>query len=928
MKTRERILHFWPLLMAAAFLLLVLILSWSLYSTQSQLRATTDARLIADSIRRAAVVEDFLSEQERLAVQLAGSREIEDYLTNRALGMSPRYGLNANLGYIEQLFARTIEETSLRGERVLKRIMFLDAGAVELARAGQGARWRVSVDPGRASKVEVVPETWTIETVANVRFKNDAVGVLATSADLRALSRLLIEQNGRSGGYHELLLVGRDDYALSPDGASVQLGPAFASLPDNRIVPATQVPGGEPFAGMLALRTPINGAPLSLLTLTSESAAYGQLVSPVYALYVGAFTLVLFIMAIGFERLRRRATRLQSDFAESDRLREQLARHNASLSEEIALRKALEEDLQRKTKALDETNADLRIAATAFDSQEGMIVTDADRRILRINRTFSELSGYEPGELLGKPTTVLRPDRNDPAVLQNMQEMLETNGRWQGEMWLRTKNGSPVERWLTISAVKDRDGRTTHFVGAYYDMSERRKAEQKIRELAFYDQLTGLPNRTLLLDRARQTVSVSFDSRTYAALLFIDLDHFKTLNDTLGHAKGDKLLRQAAKRIESCVRATDTVSRFGGDEFVVLLTDLGTSDAMSAALHVESIGEQVLAALCEPHDLDGIVYRCTGSIGAALFCDDDVDMEELLKRADMAMYAAKSSGRNAMRFFDPEMQEVVESRAALEADLRADIARKNFVLHYQPQISSSGELIGAEALLRWPRPGPNPPSPAEFIPLAESTGLILPLGDWVMEAACRQLAEWAHHPTLSDMSIAVNVSAVQLHHPGFVDRVGEIVVRTGANARRLTLEVTEGFEIARIEEVIAKMTVLRKMGVSFSLDDFGTGYSSLSYLKRLPIDQLKIDKSFVRDVLVDPNDAAIAEMIIALGETLGLGIIAEGVETEEQRTFLESRGCCGFQGYLFARPMPQQQFEQYAALFHRPYLKMSRRSSR
>ena len=341
------------------------------------------------------------------------------------------------------------------------------------------------------------------------------------------------------------------------------------------------------------------------------------------------------------------------------------------------------------------------------------------------------------------------------------------------------------------------------------------------------------------------------------------------------------------------------------------------SEIRSAALQAETIAEEIIASLAEPQNLDGHTFRCTASVGVALFCDDRQGMDDLLKWADMAMYEAKTSGRNAVRFFDPAMQKLIEARAAIEADLREDIAKKNILLHYQPQVDDKGRVVGAEALLRWPRPAVLAPSPIEIIAVAESSGLIIPLGNGVLETACTQLAEWANFPAMASLTLAVNVSGVQLHHPGFVDRVRKTIERTGADPRLLKLEVTESFEISKIEEVIAKMTELRNLGIRFSLDDFGTGYSSLSYLKRLPIDQLKIDKNFVRDVTTNPNDAAIAETIIALGETLGLSVIAEGVETEEQRAFLAGRGCHVYQGYLFARPMPAEQFARFATMFFR-----------
>jgi diguanylate cyclase (GGDEF)-like protein/PAS domain S-box-containing protein len=905
---RNRLLLHWPLVTAGSFLLFVLFLSWSLYSTQVQLRVAADARLQADSSRRAAVVEDFLAEQEKLAARLAASHEIEDYLTNQALGMSPRYGLNANLAFIEQLFERTIERTSLRDKKFLRRASFMNKSMVELAHIGDGPTPAVVEIPEAAPSARIDPQAWTIEVVAPVFFKKVLVGAITTTADLRVLSRLLIESDDDNGGYHEFLLIGDGSRALSTtrSGANFDLVQrSLANLPENQITPTESVLDSQYADRMLALRTPVRGAPLSLMTLTSEPAAYGRFTRPVYALYLAAFPAALFVMAIGLERQRQRAIQLKNDFVESDRRRDELSRHNNVLFQEIELRKALEEDLRRKSKALKETNADLRIAATAFESQEGMVVTDSRHTILRINKTFSDMSGYHAAELVGQQATILQPEGIEPITYSQMLCAIEQSGRWQGEIWLRTKSGGAIERWLTVSAVRDENGVHSHYIGTYYDLSERKKAEEKIRDLAFYDQLTGLPNRIILFERARQVMKSCQDLRTYAALLFVDLDDFKRLNDTLGHDKGDLLLKQSAARLQGCVHEADLVSRFGGDEFVILLADLRATEPRNAALRAESVAEDIITALSEPQDLDGNTFQCTASVGVALFCDDSQSMDDLLKRADMAMYEAKTAGRNAVRFFDPAMQTLVEARAAIESDLREDIAQKNFLLHYQPQVNELGRLTGAEALMRWPRAGSKVPSPVEFIPVAENSGLIIALGDGVLETACNQLADWAHHPALANLTIAVNVSGAQLHHPCFVERARDTIVRTGANPHLLKFEVTESFEISKIEEVIAKMTALQKIGIRFSLDDFGTGYSSLSYLKRLPIDELKIDKSFVRDIIVDSNDAAIAETIIKLGETLGLSVIAEGVETEEQRAFLESHGCRNFQGYLFGRPMPR-----------------------
>ncbi|MHC2669342.1 putative signal transduction protein with EAL and GGDEF domain [Bradyrhizobium diazoefficiens] len=378
---------------------------------------------------------------------------------------------------------------------------------------------------------------------------------------------------------------------------------------------------------------------------------------------------------------------------------------------------------------------------------------------------------------------------------------------------------------------------------------------------------------------------------------------------------GDMLLKSAAQRISHCVRADDTVARFGGDEFVVLLANLGTQKAKAAALQAEAIGEQILAAFTDAFQLDTYEYPCTPSVGVTLFSPEDRNVDELLKRADLAMYDAKTAGRNGLRFFDPAMQTMITARAALESDLREDLKKGRLLLHYQPQVDHQGRLLGAEALARWPHAQKGMISPSEFIPVAESTGLILPLGALMLKTACHQLARWSTDPATERLTIAINVSALQMRQKTFVEEVRAIVEQTGANPHRLKIELTESTLVSNVDDLIAKMDKLKTIGIGFSLDDFGTGYSSLSYLKRLPLDQLKIDRSFVKDILVDPNDAAIAQMIIALSKSLGLSVIAEGVETEEQYAFLAQHGQLNYQGYLFGRPLPPVDFESLARAF-------------
>ncbi len=438
---------------------------------------------------------------------------------------------------------------------------------------------------------------------------------------------------------------------------------------------------------------------------------------------------------------------------------------------------------------------------------------------------------------------------------------------------------------------------------------ERRKAEEKIKELAFFDQMTRLPNRILLLDRLKQAMAANSRTGHYGALLFIDLDNFKNLNDTLGHDIGDMLLKQVAKDLILCVREADTVARFGGDEFVVILSDLNANEK-DAAKDIGSVAKKILAALNRNYLLGEFVQHSTASVGIAMFRGDLITVDALMKQADLAMYKSKAAGRNALHFFDPEMEIVVIERAAREADLRHAVHENQLFLHYQAQVVGEGRLIGAEVLVRWQHLQRGMVSPAEFIPLAEETGIILALGSWVMQTACAQLKLWAMRPEMAHLTMSVNVSAYEFRQSDFVDKMVAILLQTGANPNRLKIELTESTLVDNVEDVIAKMFALKSKGVGFSLDDFGTGYSSLSYLKRLPLDQLKIDQSFVRDVLNDPNDAAIASTIVTLAKSLGLGVIAEGVETEAQRDFLASAGCHVYQGYLFSRPLPLSDFEK------------------
>ena len=503
--------------------------------------------------------------------------------------------------------------------------------------------------------------------------------------------------------------------------------------------------------------------------------------------------------------------------------------------------------------------------------------------------------------------TLLHPD-DAPATTTSMQRILDSSLQsFELEYRLQHKAGHFIPVLSRGFILRDDNGKAVRLSGTNTDLTERKASEARIHQLAYFDALTELPNRRLLLEQLRKALLGAARSMRRGALLFIDLDNFKALNDTLGHDMGDKLLQQVGQRRRNSVRDADTVARLGGDEFVVMLEDL-SNDAQESAMQAEMLAQKILLELNQPYSLRQRPFRSTPSIGIALFDQHTAGVEELLKQADVAMYQAKSAGRNTLRFFDPSMQAAVELRAALEHEIREALQHDEFLIYCQPQVNAQRQVIGGEVLVRWQSPSRGMVSPAEFIPLAEATGLILPLGAWVLRQACAQLASWADNDVLSGLSLAVNVSAQQMQDEQFVAQVLATVAESGANPQRLKLELTESMLAHNIDSIIAKMERLRDHGIRFSLDDFGTGYSSLSYLRRFPLEQLKIDQSFVRDAAHDHNHADIAKVIIALADKLKLKVIAEGVETEAQRQFLLENGCQAFQGYLFGKPMPMAAF--------------------
>ncbi|MDX1588079.1 MAG: EAL domain-containing protein [Oleiphilaceae bacterium] len=565
----------------------------------------------------------------------------------------------------------------------------------------------------------------------------------------------------------------------------------------------------------------------------------------------------------------------------------------------------------RAAAEIERINTDVRIrdqASLLDKAQDAIMVLGIDQRVLYWNKSAERLYGWSADEAFGQSLeSLIAENREDFA--HSLIRVLE-QGSWNGEATYRHRDGTllVVEgRW---SLVRDEDDRPQSMLVINTDITQRKAAEKEIENLAFFDHLTGLPNRRLLVDRLQQALAVTQRSGEMGALFFLDLDEFKTLNDTMGHDLGDQLLQEVASRLLSTVRESDTVARLGGDEFVLMLPSVDRDSGVVGGV-ASTISDKLLRSFQWPFLLKGQEYFITPSIGVTFFDAHSRSVDQLLKQADLAMYQAKAAGRNAVRFFDQEMESAVSLRVSREKELRQAIEQHQFCLYYQPQVNHRGEVVGAEALVRWQHPQRGLVSPAEFIPLAEETGLILELGRQVLRLACQQLMKWGEDERMATLVLSVNVSARQFRHPEFVAETLAVLDQSGAAPHRLKFELTESLMLDDMDRVIDRMGALRKRGVTFSLDDFGTGYSSLFYLKNLPLDQLKIDQSFVRDVLQDPNDAVIARTVIRLGQSLGLSVIAEGVEEEAQKNLLSEYGCLEYQGYYFSRPVPIGQFEAF-----------------
>lgn len=565
------------------------------------------------------------------------------------------------------------------------------------------------------------------------------------------------------------------------------------------------------------------------------------------------------------------------------------------LSREITHRKTVE--------------SELRIAATAFQTQDGILITDHNNKIIRVNAAFETITGYKESEVKGQAPSIINSGRHSKSFYQEMYQRLNKSGSWEGEVWNRRKNGEIFPEWLSISVVKDDNSELTHYVATFKDISETKANERRINQLNYYDSLTRLPNRRMITEDIENLLENTDLKHRRSAILFIDLDHFKDINDLKGHHLGDILLQQVASRLMDSTRSGDLVARFSGDEFVVLLEDVDVSlNPDRIAYRAKHVANKVMTTLAQPFELEGQCCSITASIGISIFGQDSISSSEIIKQSEMAMYEAKGHGRNEVCFYAPQMHKKILERVTLDNSFREALQRDEFVLYYQPQWNGKQEMVGVEALVRWLHPEKGMVAPGVFIPFAEESKLILPLGRWVMRTAMAQLTTWQKEPKYRHFIMSINVSVLQFSHADFVSEVEDALSQTGANPAFIQLELTESMLVRDQLDIIQKMQSLKKLGVLISLDDFGTGYSSLSYLQQLPIDQLKIDQSFTRAIEESDKQASLAASIIGLGHNFGMEVIAEGVETQAQFDWLKAHNCDLYQGFLLGRPQPSEDF--------------------
>jgi diguanylate cyclase (GGDEF)-like protein/PAS domain S-box-containing protein len=899
-----------PLLILGLFVAYAAVLLWNVLASQSALREVTERRLVADTERRAAVISDFIDERIRNVAQIASVREIEDYFVNADLGMSPRYGLNASLDAIDRRLAEQLREATLRDVPVFRSLRLIEGSGRVLAAAGGAPQRAPILTDVDGPRLRMDCGNRCFEIVAPVLFRGAPRAFLVAVGSLDTLGALLIDaREGKRGPEQEAvryaeLVLGVGGAPLASSAPALVLSPgsleALAAAGAGAVVPATMLadtPGLAP--DMLLVRAQVPHTDLSVLTLIAREDARGQVISTAVIGMMMAFPLALVALWLAFLRQRRRAERLRSDIRTAVQHRSRLEADNAALAAEVARREAAEARLSERTAELTRSNAELRQLAMVFTyAREGISITDADGTILEVNDAFCRLSGYAREELLGQNPRMLKSGRQRPEHYAQMWQALREHGHWHGEIWNRRKDGSLYAELLTISAVRDDDGRIQCYVALFSDITAQKSHQQQLERIAHYDALTGLANRSLLADRLHQSMVMSLRRGTRLAIVYLDLDGFKAVNDRHGHDMGDRLLMGVSQRMHAVLREGDTLARLGGDEFVAVLQDMPTVEACVPLLN------RLLEAASTPWVEEDCELRVSASLGVTFFPQaDPVDADQLLRQADQAMYQAKLQGKDRYYLFDAEQDRAVRDSHEGRERIRQALQAGEFVLFYQPKVNMrSGAVLGLEALIRWRHPERGLLPPAAFLPLIEEHPLAVAVGAWVLDSAFAQVSSWQAQGLR--LSVSVNVSARQLEQTDFVAGLRQrFEAYPHVRPEQIELEVLESSALDDIAEVSSIMHACQSLGVRFALDDFGTGYCSLTYLKNLPANTLKIDRSFVRDMLDDPEDLAILEGVIGLAGAFSRQTVAEGVETVLHGELLLDLGCEIAQGYGIARPM-------------------------
>ena len=908
-----RSLRFWLSLGLSAFVTLAMsaILAVLLGVLLPRLNADVETKNRALGKTVAGQVESFLHDTEGKLRRLAGDigqtagvsrdrvRVMLDTLANTDAHLEAIYLIDgeAKVAEIGLPMARRDQRVDLVGADFSGRNFVMES-----RRSGNSV-WSDTYLSTRGRIVVALALPISFSTKAN----RDTKGTLVAELNLENLSRFAREI-GLSGDVLPIVLDRRGQIVGHPDaGRSLrQENISHLSVMRNPVA-------GMPMTAMFRLddedyigsTTSITGHGWISLVAQPTSKAFATVRSTMMALGFASVLAISLALVVAF-MVSRRMSRQVADFGrhiQSVAAGDYRALIPRSSTDEI---ESLAQSMRKMARAVLEREDSLRLAASVFESSaEGILITDAQQRIISVNPSLQAITGYSAGDVLGSTPAMFKSGKHDAEFYRRMWLCIVNDGFWRGEIWNRRRNGEIFPEFLTISAVRDGVGNVSHYIGSFFDISEQKQAEERIHFLAHHDALTKLPNRTLLDDRLLQAIAKSRRNQNHTAVLFLDLDRFKLINDTLGHNVGDRLLEQVAQTLQGVLRETETVARLGGDEFIIIIPELEVVDRAAV------VARKVIDILSLPFVVDDRVLHITTSIGISVYPVDGQDPVTLMRNADTAMYHAKEHGRNNFQFYAPAMNLAIQERVTIENDLRQALARGELLLLYQPQIDTrTGRVLGMEALVRWQHPVRGLVSPTHFIPIAEETGLIVAIGDWVLEEACRQAHCW-HRAGQPHLRISVNLSARQFQQSDLLARIGAVIERSGIEASALELELTESMLMANPDAATDVLRELAALGVKMAIDDFGTGYSSLAYLKRFPVTRLKIDQSFVRDLSTDLNDAAIVSAVVAMATSLKLEVIAEGVETREQLAYLAAHGCYEIQGYLFSPPKAAPEFSSF-----------------